>query len=62
MTMMKTFATALMASTLLVAPALAQSNPPPAATPRRPMLRAATDAGDEPGFKATSGAPPSSSA
>ena len=35
MTMMKTFAAALMASTLLVAPALAQSNPPsPAVRPR----------------------------
>ena len=36
MTTMKTFAAALMASTLLAAPALAQSNPPPAAKPATP--------------------------
>jgi sporulation protein YlmC with PRC-barrel domain len=36
MTMMKTFAAGLMASTLLAAPALAQSNPPPADKPAAP--------------------------
>ena len=36
MTTIKTFAAALMASTLLAAPALAQSNPPPAAKPATP--------------------------
>src|SRR5262245_26068641 len=36
MTKMKTFAAALMASTLLAAPALAQSNPPPADKPASP--------------------------
>jgi sporulation protein YlmC with PRC-barrel domain len=36
MTKMKTFAAALMASTLLAAPALAQSNPPPADKPAAP--------------------------
>jgi sporulation protein YlmC with PRC-barrel domain len=40
MTMMKTFAAALMASTLLAAPTLAQSNPPPA----RPAAPAAQPA------------------
>ena len=64
MTTMKTFAAALMASTLLAAPALAQSNPPPAAKPATPsttMQQPAASAGSPgsaPCSRPTSGGPP----